>query len=168
MSQNVKTSYSIAASTLACTLASLASDTNLLAGRAAAAYDNTTNLATDVLLDGTVMTGTTPTVSTTIEVWVVGVRADGTWPDVFLGSDGNKTITSSNIKNVICRQAAQIVVTATSNQAYPWGPISVAALFNGTLPAKFQVFIVHNTVAALNATGGNHVINVQPTFLTVG
>ena len=45
------------------------------------------------------------------------------------------------------------------HSAYP-----VAALFGGTLPAKFVVFVTHNTAVNLNSTGGNHVISITPVY----
>jgi hypothetical protein len=43
----------------------------------------------------------------------------------------------------------------------------VAALFGGVMPKKFVVYVAHSSVAALNATAGNHVITITPTYETV-
>lgn len=167
MPSAVKTTYaSSAASTI--TLASLASDTNLLAGRESDAIDNTTNLYLDYLLAGIVTTGTSPTASKEIRVYVVGIANDSTWPDVFDGTDSAETVTTSGIRDSICKLAAVIPTTSTSNVGYWFGPVSVAALFGGTLPKKFIVFVVHNTGVNLNATGGNHVISITGAYETVG
>jgi hypothetical protein len=155
-----KTKYP-ATSSIALTLgvASLASDTNLLAGRASTAVDNTSNLDLDHLVSGVVMTGTTPTVNTTIEVWAYASykTASGTptYPDTITGTDANKTLTNSGTKASALRLVASIVVTATSNVAYPFAPVSIASLF-GAMPKFWGLFVVHNTGAALNATAGNH------------
>jgi hypothetical protein len=155
-----KTKYP-ATSSIALTLgvASLASDTNLLAGRASTAVDNTSNLDLDHLVSGVVMTGTTPTVNTTIEVWAYASykTASGTptYPDTITGTDANKTLTNSGTKAAALRLVASIVVTATSNVAYPFAPVSIASLF-GAMPKFWGLFVVHNTGAALNSTAGNH------------
>lgn len=149
------------------TLASLASDTNLLAGQQSTAIDNTSTLALDYLVSGRITVGTTPTTARQIEVWCVG-RWDATnWPDTFTGSNAARTITSAEIKTTICRLVASIPTVATSDRSYPFGPVSVAQLFGGVLPQAFVFFVTHNTAATLNATGGNHLIRVQPVFQTV-
>lgn len=146
---------------------SLATSGTLTAGRESTAIDNTSNLYIDYLLAGKITTGSSPTADTRIQICVVGIMEDSTWPDVFDGTDSAETVTNAGIKNSICRIAADILVDATSNQAYPFGPISVAALFSGTLPKKFVVFVTHNTNVNLNATAGNHTIYVTPVYATV-
>lgn len=153
----IKSSYpSSSTVALTLTLASLASDTSLLAGRASTAVDNTTNVDLDHLLSGAIRTGTSPTVSTTIEVWVYSYLsiASGTptYEDAITGTDANKTMTSANVKNTALRRACVIVVDATTGRDYPIAPTSVAMLFDGVLPPFWGVFVVHNTAVALNAT----------------
>ncbi len=166
MAADIKTKYP-ATSSVALTLAiaSLASDTNLLAGRAGTAVDNTTNLDLDHLVSGLITTGTTPTVSTTIEIWVYSYRsiASGTptYPDGITGTDANKTMTSANVKASALVRAATIVVDATSNRGYEFAPFSISALFGGSMPPFWGLFVVHNTAAALHATAGNHVIHYE-------
>lgn len=157
----IKLDY-IASSTVTCTLASLASDTNLLAGRESASVDNSTNEYADYLLAGRITTGTSPTDARQIEVHVVGQLDDTTWPDVFDGTDSNETITSVGIKATICRPAAVIATNNTSDRTYPFGPVSVASLFGGVCPRRFVVFVVHNTGVNLNSTGSNHEIDITP------
>ncbi|NBW19056.1 MAG: hypothetical protein EBR82_64880 [Caulobacteraceae bacterium] len=64
--------YYVSPSDATITLASLASDTNLLAGRESNAIDNSSNLYLDYLISGKVTTGTSPTTARSIEVWAVG------------------------------------------------------------------------------------------------
>ena len=72
---------------LTITLASLASDTNLLAGRESDVVDNSSNLYLDYLLSGKVTTGTSPTSARSIEVWAYALINDTTYPGVFDGTD---------------------------------------------------------------------------------
>ena len=165
---DIKQAYGTAADATI-TLASLASDTNLLAGRQSNAVDNTSTLGLDYLVSGKVTTGTSPTASRQIEVWVVGSWDGTNYPDTITGAgDAGKTITSSDIKNSICRLLAVMATSSTSNQTYAFGPVSVASAFGGVVPPKFVVFAVHNTGVALNSTAGNHQIRLQPTYETVG
>jgi hypothetical protein len=163
---DVKLNYP-AASDATIGLASLASDTNLLAGRESTAIDNSSNLYLDYLISGKVTTGTSPTTARSIEVWAVGSWDGTNWPDVFDGTDSAETITSANHKASICRFVASMSTDATSDRTYHFGPVSMASVFGGTLPPKFVLFVVHNTAVALNATAGNHQIRIQPVYETV-
>lgn len=165
---NLKLAYA-ASSALTCTLASLASNATWVTGRESNEVDNSTNLYLDYLLAGQVTVGTTPTLNTEIRIYVVGTLNDTpTWPDVFDGTDSDETATSVGVRDGFAKLAAVLTVdSTTSNRAYPFGPISVAALFGGILPKKFSVFVAHNTGVALNATGGNHFIYITPVYQTV-
>jgi hypothetical protein len=149
------------------TLASLASDTNLLAGRESDAIDNTTTLALDYLVSGKVTAGTSPTAARSIEVWAVGSWDGTNWPDVFDGTDSTETITSADHKASICRLVAAMATANTTDRVYHFGPVSIASIFGGIVPPKFVVFVVHNTGVNLNSTAGNHQIRLQPVYETV-
>lgn len=157
---DIKTKYP-ATSSVALTLAiaSLAADTNLLAGRAGTAVDNTTNLDLDHLVSGVITTGTSPTASTQIEVWAYSaykvVSGTPTYPDSITGTDAAKTLTSAGVKIGALRLVAVLTVDGTSNRAYPFSAVSIAGLF-GAMPKFWGLFVVHNTAAALNSTSGNH------------
>lgn len=165
---NVKLSYGASAA-LTITLASLASDAaNLIAGRQSTLVDNTSNLYLDYLLAGKVMTGTSPTNLRQIEVWAWGWLSDApSYPDTFGATDAAASVTSRDILFNFARRAAVMIVSNSSNASYSFGPVSVRSLFGGTVPAKWGVWVVHNTAVNLNATGGNHVITATPVFSTV-
>lgn len=157
---SVKTLYpSTSSVALTLAIASLASDSTLLAGRASTAVDNTANVDLDHLVSGLITTGTSPTVGTTIEVWAYAdyKTAAGvpTYPNAITGTDANKSITSSNVKFAALRLVATITVDATSNQGYNFAPVSIASLFGG-MPKFWGLFVVHSTGVALNSTAGNH------------
>lgn len=157
----------VASSAVTITLASLASSAAWLAGRESTAIDNSNNKYLDYLLAGKITVGTTPTANTEIRVYVVGMLENATWPDVFDGTDSAETVTSVGVGSGFLKLAAVMLVDATtSNIPYFFGPVSVASLFGGVLPRKFVVFVAHSTVAALHATGGNHVISITPVDTT--
>ena len=155
---------------IACTLASLASSGAAPAvgtvGRASAIVDNTAGLWLDRPVSGFVTVGTTPTINTTIEVWLIPMIADGVWPDGFGAGDANITVSSrGNLQSYGVLLATLNVDATTSNKAYPfWSSIAGKV---GTLPPKkYQLFFVHNTGVALNATGGNQSVNETPENVT--
>ncbi len=111
--------------------------------------------------------GTTPTTNTEIRVYVVARRDDSNWPDVFDGTDSAETCTSAGVRDGFAKLAAVMRVdSTTSNRTYDFGPVSVAALFGGALPAEWVVFVSHSTGVALNSTGTNHEINIKGVFAT--
>jgi hypothetical protein len=135
------------------TLASLASDTNLVAGRESTALDQKDSLdAIDVLVGGKVTTGTGPTTARQIEVWAYGSYDDTEFCGSATGSDAN--LTPDEKSNL--RLLTIIPTVATNDKAYKWGPFSIAQAFGGSIPVQFGIYIVHNTGVNLNATGGNH------------
>lgn len=140
-------------------LASLASSSTLTAGAESTAYDNSSNLDRDYRFAGEIKVGTTPTANTQIEIWVVPEIRDGVWPDVFDGTDSAETVTNREVLKAVGRLAAVIdVVATTSNVVYPFTTDSMCQLF-GFPPRKCVVFVVHNTVAALNSSG--HTVTAQ-------
>lgn len=165
---NNKLAYASSAA-VTITLASLASSaSSTSAGRASAEIDNTTNLYEDYWLSGKITVGTTPTANTRIEVWVIPIKADAVYHDVFGGTDVAETPTSRVMLEAYGKLHATMDVDATtSDRGYEFSG-SVAATCQGYLPPKFQVFVTHNTAVALNATGGNHVIDVKGRYSTSG
>lgn len=139
--------------------ASLASDSNLLAGRQSTVVDNTTNLDLDHLVSGKVRVGTSPTAAKRIELYAFAPTkiASGvaTYPDSFGASDANRSITSANVKAAGFRLVWSAFVDSTSDRDYFIPPTSIAELF-GKLPPFWGLWLVHDTVAALNSTAGNH------------
>lgn len=164
---DIKTAYGSSAA-VTISPASLATSSTWLAGRESDAVDNTSNKYLDYLLAGNIRVGTTPTANTEIRVYVVAMRDDSTWPDVFDGTDSAETVTSAGVGSGFLKLAAVMLVDATtSDRDYYFGPVSVASLFGGALPKKFSVFVAHNTGVNLNSTGGNHVVSITPVFQTV-
>ena len=154
MASDILTKYG-SKTTLTAAVASLASDTNLLTGIESSEIDNTSDGFADIIVSGKVTTGTSPTASKQIEVWAVAW--DGAnWPDVFDGTTSSETITSSDIKNAICKPIAIMSTSNTSDRTYWFTGVSLRQAFGGTMPEKCVLFIVHNTGVALNATAGNH------------
>jgi len=154
MASDILTKYS-SQETITAAVASLASDTNLLAGLESSIIDNSSTGYDDRLLSGKITTGTSPTSAKQIEVWAIGWDGSG-WPDVFDGVTSSETITSSDIKNAICKPIAIMSTNSTSDRTYWFTGVSLRQAFGGTMPEKCVLFIVHNTGAALNATAGNH------------
>lgn len=143
---------------ITCTVASLATSSTLTAGRSSAIVDLSANPLIDLFIMGTIKTGAAITAGT-IQVWVYAVL-DGanTLPDTLTTADANVTLTDVNTRNAGLKQIANITATV-SNQAYSFGPVSfpkatsVAVGPMSIIPVKFGIFVTHNTVAALNASG---------------
>lgn len=154
---------------LTITLASLASDTNLLVGRQSTEVVNTTTKFIDFLISGRITTGTSPT-GGTIEVWAVAAfdTLGTTYPDTVTNAgDLVRTWTNSVIKNSAAKLIYSVSPTTVNNISYPWSGISIAGLYNGTCPPRFVVYVTQSTGVALNSTASNHLIRLQPVYRTV-
>lgn len=143
------------------TLASLATSASMVTGRQSTIITNVTNKFLDAAVTGQITTGTTPTVSKTIAVYVfvplsaaasafVYPKAGAT---ALTETDGAATFDAEQRSGgLIFAQAASI--NATSDRAYSFS-FNVANVV-GYMPLKWGLFVTHDTVAALNATAGNH------------
>lgn len=146
-------------------VASLASDPNLVAGRESTAINNSANLYTDFLISGKITTGTTPTDARQIEVWAYGsVNDTPLYPDVLDGTDSAETLTSAFIKQAALAYLGTLPTNNTSDRTYWLRPVSLAQAFGGVVPAYHGLFIVHNTGVNLNATAGNHGFWYTPVY----
>lgn len=143
--------------TMTHSLASLASDTNLVAGRESTAADNTSDEAIDCLVGGKIETGTSPTAGQ-IEVWLTTSYDGSSFSGGATGSDANLTPQAKSLLKLL----TIIPTTSTSNQLYTWGPFSVAAACGGVMPKKWGIYVVHNTAVNLNATSGNFETKYTP------
>lgn len=136
--------------------ASLASSSSRTAGRQSAEVDNTTNKYLDHRHTRSVTTGTSPVTGSTIELWIIPIVDGSTYPDGFSTADANRSVTSRDMLFAYGRLAASVKTDNTSDRTYWLDIPSVAALFDGHLPEKYVLWLVHDTGVNLNATGGNH------------
>jgi hypothetical protein len=162
----IQTSYpSTSSVAVTISLASLGSGSQgvFTSGREGNAVSNETNLDLDHILSGKIRTGTSPTASRSINVYVVAplsmASGTATWPDVLDGTDSAETFTSANVMNGIVKLAVSLTVDSTSDRDYFFSGISVASLFGGVLPPEWVPYVAHDTGVNLNSTGSNHEIN---------
>src|SRR4051794_18799983 len=142
------------------TLASLATSSSLIAGRASTVV--TPSNWADALVSGKIATGTSPT-GGGIDVYVWGQENDTpTYPDAITGTDAAKSFASANVRDAALRLAWSTACDTTSNQSYEVKAFGVASLFNGILPKRWGIWVVHSSGVNLNSTGGNHELVVLP------
>lgn len=130
--------------------------------RQSTVVDNDTNGYLDAQVGGSVQTGTTPTVDTTIKV-LAYASYDGT--NYTAGCSGTDGAYTADGEEGLLKTLEVIKVDATSDQDYVWGPVSVAQAFGGILPVKWGIVILNSTGATLNATGTNN--EIQFTGITL-
>lgn len=150
---------------LTITLASLASTTaDPPVGRESTAIVQATDLANDVLIDGKITTGTSPTAAKRIRIWAYSAAYDGStvrYPAGATGSDAGLTPGTWWANEF--RLLHWIDTGNTSNVTYTFAGKSLLACLGGLyLPARWGLFVDHNTGVALHATGGNHEIRYTP------
>lgn len=154
----------------------VASSATFVAGVESDVISNLSTLYADVLVSGKWTAGTTPTVSTQVQIWIYAPITDNlastvTYPDVIDGTSSAETMTSFAILQAGLRLGAVITIdTTTSDRTYYCAPFSVAALFGGRLPTRWGLFIAHSSGTNSNSTGSNHAwtyIGIKDTGETV-
>lgn len=159
----VKPSYPAGSATITISPHNVATSSTFVAGVESDSISNVSNLDLDHQVSGTWTCGTTPTINTQVQIWVVPCISDDlassqTWPDVFDGTASAETVTSAGILQGLGRLGATLLVDATtSDRTYYCAPFSVAALFGGFLPSRYVLYIAHNSGVTSNTTAGNHV-----------
>lgn len=150
----IKLAYAASSNLTVTNLHSIVTSATWVAGWESALVDNTTNLYLDYLLSAKITVGNAATAGQ-IRMYVVGMLDDSTWPDVLDGTESTETITDTEIRDGFAKLAAVVEVDADggTDDVYYLGPVSVAALFGGFCPAKFVIFITHNTGVNLAASG---------------
>lgn len=165
MAGNLFTKYGTAG-TFTKALASLASDTNLLAGWQTATIDNTTGGSApydDYVLGGKIKVGTSPTSGKQIEVWAFcSVDTSSTMVDAFGTTSALRSAQTANQKPMEMRNVATMVLdTGTTGVTYYFAGVSLRSLF-GSVPAQFGLWVVHNTGVNLDSTEASHALYYVP------
>lgn len=142
-----------AVGTVTITLASLAASATQ--GRESLAVDNSVTLYDDVLVGGTITTGT-PVANTQIEVWIAASYDGTNYTGGATGADA--LLTPVQQSKTYMRLGAILSITAvTASIAHKFLCPSLVSLF-GAMPLKWSVFVLNNSGGALNATAANHEI----------
>lgn len=139
-------------------LSGLAASATFVAGRESNEIDNTTPKFDDIMVRGTFIVGTTPTLPCQFNIYVWGsdVSLATTPIDTLDGTDSAETLTNTTVLNsaLVLAKYPPILVN-TSNIAYYVSPFSVAQLFGGIMPKFCGLFCAHNQTAALKTDAGN-------------
>jgi hypothetical protein len=163
---NLKIAYN-ASTTITCTLTSLASSATFVAGRECTSIDNSSGLYFDYAITGKVTTGTSPTVNTEIRLYAYAALNDTpTYPDTITGVDATVTLTNTQILENGFMLLGGTTVSGTSNIGYPLGRLLTIAEAFGHARRRWGFFVTHNTVAALHATAGNHLLSHTAAYIT--
>lgn len=134
------------------TLNSLATDANLLIGRASTVIDNTSDLGIDALVGGQFVShSVAPTTGKQIEVWAYGSYDGTNYNAGATGTDAALTVTA--VRKALMRCLTIIPTDTATSSNYTWGPFSIAQAFGGVMPRKWGLFAVHNMGQILNAAG---------------
>ena len=155
-----------ATTALSITIVSLATSATLVTGRQSAVIDNSSNQFVDYQIMGQITTGTTPTAGT-IALYAFSLLSRTASANVWPQAGATALVTTDAAATWDAEQLAgqplvwSIANNTTSNRAYAINIKSVAALFGGTLPIGFGFYLAHSSVAALNATAGNHWLHGQ-------
>ena len=161
-----KLTYAASAALTQTNLDGLASSATWVAGWESAAIDNSSNLYIDYRINAVLQLESTGTSAGEARMYLVAEQSDSTWPDVFDGTESTETITDTEERDSICRLAARAVNDTTASAFVYLQCPSVAAVFNGTCPRKFVVFITQSSGNTLETTGDPNQVYVAGVYLT--
>ena len=164
---DIKVAYGASSALTQVNLDALASSATWVAGWESDAIDNSSNLYTDYIINATLTVESAGLAAGEIRMYLVAEMNDTTWPDVFDGTESAETVTDTEIRDAICRIAAYTATDTTASRVYYLNCPSVAAVFNGTVPRKFVIFITQSTGAALESTGDPNQVYIKGVYQTV-
>lgn len=166
-SGDIKNAYAASSSITTTNLQGLASSATWLAGWESGAIDNSSNLYIDYIINAKIQVESAGLSAGEIRMYLVAEMDDSTWPDVFDGTESTETVTDTEQRDSICRLAAVSLTDTGASEFYYLMCPSVAAVFNGTVPRKFVVFITQSTGTTLENTGSPNLVFVKGVYATV-
>lgn len=162
---DVKKAYAASSNLTVTNLHSLPTSSTWVAGWESGAIDNTSNLYLDYRVTAKITVAAASLSAGEIRLYLVGMLDDSTWPDVFDGTESTETVTDTEMRDAICRLGAQTETDTTNSDVYYLDCPSVAAVFNGNMPAKFVIFLTHSTGQNLAASGNQ--ITIKGSYETI-
>lgn len=164
---SVKIEYAASAALTQTNLDGLSSSSTHVAGWESDAIDNSTNKYLDYIINAKIQVESAGLSAGEIRMYLVAELEDSSWPDVFDGTESAETVTDTEVRDAICRLAAFTQTDTTASRTYYLNCPSVAAVFGGTMPRKFVVFITQSSGAALETTGDPNAVYVKGVYATV-
>lgn len=149
---DIKVAYGSSAS-VSNAIASLASSSGLTAGYQSEIIDNTSGLYKDFHIGGNLKVGSSGVAAGVAEIWVIPILDDTNWPDVFDATESAETVTSREVLQTFGYRGALININAANDIVYPYWFSVLRATGGIAPPKKFVLFTVHNSSAALAASG---------------
>lgn len=166
-SGDIKKAYANSVTQTTTSLDGVASSATLVAGWESNAIDNSTNLYLDYIVNATIKVASSGLSAGEIRLFLVAEVEDASWPDVFDGNESTETVTSVEIRDAICKQGAATATDTTASRVYSLNCASVAAVFGGTVPRKFVIFISQSTGQNLESSGTPNKVYTKGVYETV-
>lgn len=169
---DIKRAYRASSNLTVTNLASIATSSTLVAGWLSAIIDNTTDLDLDKDITGKIVLGNAATAGQ-IALYAIAMLDDSNWPASALTSGTFGTEGTGAFKDATNRDAVAVLVWAAGTRAdpgatddtYQISKSSLAAAFDGVLPAKCVLFLTHST--GVNLASSGHQITCKGTYETV-
>jgi len=161
-----KITYAASAALTQTNLDGIASSATWVAGWESSAIDNSSNLYFDYIINAKIQVESASLAAGEIRLYLVAELEDSTWPDVFDGTESTETVTDTEMRDAICRLAAVTATDTGASDVYYLNCPSAAAVFGGTIPRKFVIFITQSTGTTLETTGDPNQVYVKGVYLT--
>lgn len=149
-----KPNYAASVALTFSSLNSLATSATRINGAASAVVDNSTTRYADAIVSGKVqMSGTAPTVSKQVDIWIYAQHDDTpTYPDVIDGTNTTDNFPDEVSRNAALVLAKVVVIDATASQVYWIAPFSIVDKL-GYMPQRWGLWVSQDTGQTLAASG---------------
>ena len=143
--------------TVACSLAALASDATLVAGRETDYIDVSGLHAQDYLISG-FFTHASTAGNRQMEIWSYANVNVSAFAASAAGAQANLDVTGK--KNTL-KLVDMIPIVTTAGGQLTFGPYSLSKVWGGSVPSRTGLFFVHNAGDALNASAQSHMVGFR-------
>lgn len=164
---DVKVAYAAKVDLTVTNLHSLPTSSTWVNGWESDLVDNTSNLYTDYRVTAKITVAAASLTAGEIRMYIAGMLDDSNWPANLDGTESVEApfMVDTEMQDAWMRLGAVCITDTTNSDIYYLEIASVAALYNGNLPAKFVVCIAHSTAQNLAASGNQ--VTVKGSYNTV-
>lgn len=164
---DIKIVYAASSTLTTTNLDGLASSATHVAGWESGAIDNSTNKYLDYAINAKIQVESAAIAAGEIHMYLVAELEDSTWPDVFDGTESVETVTDTLVRDAVCKLAAITATDTTASQFYYLNCPSAAAVFGGSIPRKFVIFITQSTGTTLENTGTPNKVYIRGAYANI-
>lgn len=166
---DIKTTYSADSTLTVTNLHSLAAHQSYLSGWESPTIDHSSDGADDDFIGLHLVTHASNRQVGALRVYGVSMVSESVWPDVFDGTESVETWVSAEVRDAAAILAKEVAVNATASAVFDILIPSMKAVFGGTLPKKYALFVTGNaaTTTTTQIAAAGSTVTVRTSYKNV-